>query len=202
MLPSMFVDYRPLLKSCGEGVRINDLVKMVQPEVIEIGAGTRLCDSVFLLGGNGLKIGQKCDLQPGVVVWGGGSCEIGDRVSVGANTVILTGEYEMGTAEAPLFMVDFEEPHQATYAGVSVPPTRIDSDAYIGCNVSIRRGIHVGQGAVIGMGGVVNRDIPPWEIWVGNPARKIKDRPRIPCLCADPEHSPFGGVLPGEDTLS
>lgn len=195
MLPSMFVDYRPLLKSCGEGVRINDLVKMVSPETIEIGAGTRLCDSVFLLGP--LKIGEKCDIQPGVVFWGGGTCEVGDRVSIGANTVILTGEYEMQGIDGPLFMVDFAEPHQATYAGVSVPVTRIDSDAYIGCNVSIRRGVHIGRGVVIGMGAVVNKDVPAWEIWAGVPARKIGERPRIgstPSLCCDPEHSPFEGV--------
>lgn len=197
MLPSMFVDYRRLLKSCGEGVRINDLVKMVSPEAIEIGAGTRLCDSVFLLGGAGLKIGQKCDLQPGVVVWGGGSCEIGDGVSIASGTVILTGEYRYEDEGQPLHMTDFIEPHRADYHH-----TRIDSDAYIGANVTIRGGVHIGEGAVIGMGSVVNRDIPPWEIWVGNPARKIKDRPRIPGLCADPEHSPFEGVMPGEDTLS
>ena len=174
MLPSMFVDYRRFLKSCGEGVRINDLVKIVSPENVEIGAETRLCDFVFLLGGKGLKIGEKCDLQPGVKVWGGGSLEIGDRVSVGSNTTILTGEYNMQDLDGnPLYMVDFAEPHEAVYAH-----TRIGNDAYIGCNVSIRRGVAIGTGAVIGMGSVVNRDIPPWEIWVGNPARKIGERPK------------------------
>lgn len=199
MLPEMFVGYAKYLKYCGEGVKINDLVKMVRVEEIEIGAHTRLCDSVFLMGP--LKIGERCDIQPGVVFWGGGTCEVGDRVSIGANSVILTGEYEMG---AGLYMVDFAEPHQATYAGVSVPITRIGSDAYIGCNVSIRRGVHIGEGAVVGMGAVVNRDVPAWEVWAGNPARKIKDRPRIPetTLCTDPEHSPFEGAVPGEETLS
>jgi acetyltransferase-like isoleucine patch superfamily enzyme len=193
MYPEMFTGYRKYVKHCGEGVKINDLVKMVRVEEIEIGAHTRLCDSVFLLGP--LKIGERCDIQPGVVFWGGGTCEVGDRVSIGANTVILTGEYEMQGLEGPLFMVDFAEPHQATYAGVSVPITRIGSDAYIGCNGSIRRGVQIGEGAVIGMGAVVNKDIPAWEVWAGVPARKIGERPRR--ITAPPEV-----VVPGEDTLS
>jgi acetyltransferase-like isoleucine patch superfamily enzyme len=191
MYPEMFTGYRKYVKSCGEGVKINDLVKMVRVEEIEIGAHTRLCDSVFLMGP--LKIGERCDIQPGVVFWGGGTCEVGDRVSIGANTVILTGEYEMQGIDGPLFMVDFAEPHRATYAGVSVPITRIGSDAYIGCNVSIRRGVHIGEGAVIGMGAVVNKDIPAWEVWAGVPAKKIGERPRI---------APFEGAVPGEETLS
>jgi acetyltransferase-like isoleucine patch superfamily enzyme len=187
MLPEMFVGYAKYLKYCGEGVKINDLVKMVRVEEIEIGAHTRLCDSVFLMGP--LKIGERCDIQPGVVFWGGGTCEVGDRVSIGANSVILTGEYEMQGLDGPLYMTDFAEPHQATYAGVSVPITRIDSDAYIGCNVSIRRGVQVGEGAVIGMGSVVNKDVEPWSIVVGVPARKIGERPRL-------------YAVPGEETLS
>ena len=172
MLPAMFCDYCPHLKSCGEGVRINDLVKMVQPEVIEIGDGTRLCDFVFLLGGEGLTIGKRCDLQPHVTIWGGGSCEIGDDVSIASGTVILTGEYRYEDQGEPLHMTDFIEPHKADYHH-----TRIDSDAYIGANVTIRGGVHVGQGAVIGMGSVVNRDVESWAIVVGVPARKIGERP-------------------------
>lgn len=50
MYPEMFTGYRKYVKSCGEGVKINDLVKMVRVEEIEIGACARLCDSVFLMG--------------------------------------------------------------------------------------------------------------------------------------------------------
>lgn len=199
MLPEMFVGYAKYLKYCGEGVKINDLVKIVNPECVEIGEGTRLCDFVFLLGGKGLVIGKRCDLQPMVTIWGGGSCTIGDNVSIASGTVILTGEYRYEDEGQPLHMTDFAEPHKADYHH-----TRIDSDAYIGANVTIRGGVHIGQGAVVGMGAVVNRDVPAWEVWAGNPARKIKDRPRIPetTLCTDPEHSPFEGAVPGEETLS
>jgi serine acetyltransferase len=38
----------------------------------------------------------------------------------------------------------------------------------------------IGDGAVIGAGSVVTRDIPPWEVWAGNPARKLKARADAP----------------------
>lgn len=174
MYPEMFTGYCKYVKSCGEGVKINDLVKMVNPDVIEIGEGTRLCDFVFLLGGKGLKIGKRVDIQPNVTIWGGGSCEIGDDVSIASGTVILTGEYRYEDEGQALHMTDFITPHKADYHH-----TRIDSDVYIGANVTIRGGVHVGEGALIGMGSVVNRDVEPWSIVVGNPARKIGERPSI-----------------------
>lgn len=54
--------------------------------------------------------------------------------------------------------------------------TCIGDDVWIGCNVVIRRGVTVHRGAVIGAGSVVTRDVGPYEIWAGVPARKIKQR--------------------------
>lgn len=54
--------------------------------------------------------------------------------------------------------------------------TIIGSDVWIGNRVMIRAGCEIGDGAVVGMGSVVTKDIPPYEIWAGNPARLIKKR--------------------------
>lgn len=56
------------------------------------------------------------------------------------------------------------------------PVTVIDADVWIGANAIIKSGVHIGCGAVIGAGSVVTHDVPPYEIWAGNPARKIRDR--------------------------
>ena len=60
--------------------------------------------------------------------------------------------------------------------GAAAPRTCIGDDVWIGCNAVIRRGVTVQRGAVIGAGSVVTRDIGPYEIWAGVPARKIKQR--------------------------
>lgn len=54
--------------------------------------------------------------------------------------------------------------------------TIIGNDVWIGNNVIIKSGISIGSGAVIGAGAVVTKDIPPYEIWAGVPAKKIKNR--------------------------
>lgn len=52
----------------------------------------------------------------------------------------------------------------------------IDDDVWIGANVSIVSGVHIGRGAVIAAGAVVKEDVPAYEIWGGVPARKLKNR--------------------------
>lgn len=52
----------------------------------------------------------------------------------------------------------------------------IDDGAWIAPNSSIRGWVHIGEGATVGMGAVVVKDIPEHETWVGNPARKLEKK--------------------------
>ncbi len=54
--------------------------------------------------------------------------------------------------------------------------TVIGNDVWIGAKCMIKGGVTIGDGAVIGMGSVVTHDVPPYEIWAGNPARLIRKR--------------------------
>lgn len=54
--------------------------------------------------------------------------------------------------------------------------TLIGSDVWIGDNVVVKAGVNIGDGAVVGMGSVVTKDIPPYAIAVGCPARIIRKR--------------------------
>ncbi|HEU0256375.1 MAG TPA: CatB-related O-acetyltransferase [Microbacteriaceae bacterium] len=53
---------------------------------------------------------------------------------------------------------------------------RIGNDVWIGANAIIRRGVTIGDGAIVAAGAFVNRDVPPYTIVGGLPARKIRDR--------------------------
>lgn len=54
--------------------------------------------------------------------------------------------------------------------------TYIGNDVWIGANCLIKSGVNIADGAVIGMGAVVLKDIGPYEVWAGNPARLIRKR--------------------------
>lgn len=54
--------------------------------------------------------------------------------------------------------------------------TVIGNDVWIGSGCFIKGGVTIGDGAVIGMGSVVTHDVPPYEVWAGNPAKLIKKR--------------------------
>lgn len=54
--------------------------------------------------------------------------------------------------------------------------TKIGNDVWIGSKSLIKAGVNIGDGVVIGMGSVVTKDIPPYEIWAGNPAKFLRKR--------------------------
>lgn len=54
--------------------------------------------------------------------------------------------------------------------------TMIGNDVWIGSKCLVKGGVTIGDGAVIGMGSVVTKDVPPYEIWAGNPAKFIRKR--------------------------
>jgi acetyltransferase-like isoleucine patch superfamily enzyme len=55
-------------------------------------------------------------------------------------------------------------------------PTQVGNDVWIGANAMIKGGVKIGDGAIIGAGSVVTKDVPPYAIWVGVPARLLRYR--------------------------
>ena len=54
--------------------------------------------------------------------------------------------------------------------------TTIGHDVWIGNRVMLKAGVNIGDGAIIGMGSIVTKDIGAYEIWAGNPAKFIRKR--------------------------
>lgn len=85
---------------------------------------------------------------------------IGNNVAITAGTKILT-HYLDPTSKGRRFQIG--EVH-------------IEDDVFIGVNVVICNSVTIGQGAIIGAGSIVTKDIPPYQVWAGNPAKFIKER--------------------------
>lgn len=87
---------------------------------------------------------------------------IGNNVAITAGTKILT-HYLDPTSKGRRFRIG--EVH-------------IEDDVFIGVNVVICNSVTIGKGAVIGAGSIVTKDVPPYQVWAGNPAKFIKERER------------------------
>ena len=63
---------------------------------------------------------------------------------------------------------------QKQWDSVAIAPVTIGSKAWIGFGVSVLKGVTVGEGAVLGACAVVTRDVPPYSVVAGNPARVVR----------------------------
>jgi len=162
---------RDKLRSCGEGVKIYPLAKITLPQFVDLGSHCRIGDFVFIYAGQGVEIGEHTDVQPHTIIWGGGLTILGKRVSTGPGTTFLSGSYSHAKG---LKMVDgLGEGMAVAHYGKVV----VGDDVYIGAK-SVIMPVTIGEGAIIGASSFVNRDVEPWGIYVGSPARKIGERPR------------------------
>ena len=92
---------------------------------------------------------------------------IGNDVMMGPECMIFTANHSMQRRAIPMRLQGHEKPR----------PVTIGNDVWIGGRVIILPGVHIGDGAVIGAGSVVTKDVPPYAIVGGNPAKVIKERP-------------------------
>ena len=109
-----------------------------------------------------VELGADSTVNPFTVVRG--RVRAGDAVRIGAHTSILG--FNHGT-----------EPDRPVFAQPgSSKGIEIGDDVWIGSNVTVLDGVHIGSHAVVGAGSVVTKDVPEWAIVVGNPARPVRDR--------------------------
>lgn len=101
-------------------------------------------------------------------------CSIGDRVYIGA------AEHPMDwVSMSPVFEDTNHSGPDKRFARLELPPiktTLIGSDVWIGYGAIVKQGVKIGHGAVIGSGAVVTKDVPPYAVVGGVPARIIKYR--------------------------
>lgn len=107
------------------------------------------------------------------------NCVVGSFTSIANCVVIGGGMHPMDwVGMSPVFYEgrDSVKAKFSNFKRDSIKTTYIGNDVWIGRNVLIKQGVKVGTGAVIGMGSVVTKDVPPYAIFAGNPARLIRYR--------------------------
>lgn len=112
------------------------------------------------------------------IIWGGeATCKIGNFCSIASGvTIMLGGEHRPDWVTTYPFNAILAEFHTITGHPATKGDVNIGNDVWIGVNALIMSGVCIGDGAVIGANSVVARDVEPYSIVAGNPARLIRKR--------------------------
>jgi len=103
----------------------------------------------------------------------GGFCSIADSVYIGGSNHPM---HFVSTSPVFLSHRDSVRTKFAHHHYSHMPRTTLGHDVWVGHGAKIKAGVSIGIGAVVGMGAVVTRDVKPYEIVAGNPARLIGSR--------------------------
>jgi acetyltransferase-like isoleucine patch superfamily enzyme len=166
-----------VLDICGEGTRVPGGVE-------KRGAGSRI------------EVGRGCLISGHLVTETPGSLvRIADNVLVGSESIVAAAAsivVEQDVLISYRCIITDSDNHSLRYSlrkndlqawihnrhdwsVVKTAPVRICKGAWIGAAVIITKGVTVGEGAVCGMGSVVTRDVPPYTVVAGNPARVVRE---------------------------
>lgn len=149
----------------------------IAPDVV-LGKNVKVFDFVNLYGctiGDNSKIGTFVEIQKGAAIGKNVKisshtfiCEgvtIEDEVFIGHNVSFINDKYPRATTEGGGLQ---------TEADWQVVPTRVCRRASVGTSSTILCGVTIGEGAVVGAGAVVTKDVPAYTVVAGNPARALR----------------------------
>lgn len=136
--------------------------------------------------GDGVIISNRNTWIVGLKVYPDAKLEIGDRVTLGymnlisvaksvriGNDCLFAGEVKI--LDNNSHSLDYQQRRaNAALEPSDVAPVVIEDDVWIGTNCMVLKGVTIGRGAVIAAGAVVTKDVPPFTVAAGNPARVIK----------------------------
>jgi acetyltransferase-like isoleucine patch superfamily enzyme len=153
-------------RSFGDGVRIENSVGFKHLETFEIGDGVFIGAQSYIQGrfdgrtkiGNHVWIGPQAYFDARDLI-------LEDHVGWGPGAKVLGSSHVGLPLNQPIIETDLE-----------VRPVRVEEWADIGTGAILLPGITVGKGSIVGAGAVVTRDVPPFSIVAGTPARFVRWR--------------------------
>lgn len=124
-----------------------------------LGEGTTLIPPFYTDFGRNTRIGKNCMIQQCCTFFDRGGINIGDGVFIApkVNLVTLNHDFTPGNREV-------------TYC----KPINVEDGAWIGIGATVLPGVTIGEHAIVAAGSVVTKDVPPYSVVGGNPAKVIK----------------------------
>ncbi|MBD1896758.1 acyltransferase [Coleofasciculus sp. FACHB-129] len=184
--------YPTILGRVGKALYIQSGVELLNAPAIEVGDNVKILRDVRL-NANGknskISLGDLVCLDRGVDinVTEGGNCNIviGERTHISPYTClggpgnIKIGKFCLIASHVGIYANNHNFADPTVYIwkqGITCKGIVIEDDCWLGSGVKVLDGVTIGKGSVIGAGAVVTKDIPPYSVAVGVPARVISQR--------------------------
>ena len=159
LIRAFFIEYLP--NSILPSIPFWNIRKSVLKTLgLKIGKQSFVMKDNYIMNINRLHIGNYTHINRGCLIDARGGITIQNSVSISHNVSIITGSHDV---QSPIFMGVFK-------------PITIEDYVWIGANATILQGVTVGKGAVISAGAVVTKDVEPYSIVAGVPAKTIGKR--------------------------
>jgi len=129
----------------------------------KFGKGNRVGSDVYFGGGEDVEIGNYCQINKGARLV---NIKVGDYVMIAPDSVFLFQMHNSDRTDVPM----------AKQGKTIQKQSIIGDDVWVGQRAIILPGITIGHGAIIGAGSVVTKDVPPYAVVGGVPAKVIKYR--------------------------
>lgn len=163
------------------------LIKPIKDKIyLRIGNDSVLdCKIIFESENGEVVIGDKCYVGSSTII-----CR--SKIVLGSNVMVAMGSIFYDHDSHSLNYLDRQDDIQQqlddyrngrffienkSWKNVNYSPIKINDNVWIGINCIILKGVTIGEGAIVGAGSVVTRDVAPWNIVAGNPAKVIKEIP-------------------------
>lgn len=133
---------------------------------LKIGGNAQIWEYAIIRAPTNVSIGKYSQIGPFTVLLSGEGITIGDNVMIGPHCVLAAGNHDYKQVAVPM-----------RFAGdLSSGPIVIEDNVWIGANCTITDGVVVGHNAVVAANSVVTKNVSPYDIVAGSPAKKIGNR--------------------------
>jgi dTDP-4-amino-4,6-dideoxy-D-glucose acyltransferase len=159
------------LKYCGEDVRIGSNVIIKYPELVSIGDHVAIDSFCYFT--TAVEMGDYIHIAPYVSIIGGRNayCKLDDFTGIAAGSRLICGSDDfLGSG-----LTNPTVPEKY-HADLIFAPIVLERHALVGTNCVIHPGVTIHEGAAIGSCSLITKSLEPWKIYMGIPAKAVKDR--------------------------